>query len=137
MRRFVIKSYGDDTMYCFTINAKLPSLNDYVAVCRRNKYQANQFKKEVEELIGWGIKQAQVKGELKPTDKPITLYFEWHEKTKRRDADNVASAKKFILDALQTYGIIPNDSSRYVKGFQDVIIDDTKDFVFVRLIEKE
>lgn len=121
----------------FFINAKLPSLNDYINVCRRNKYQAAQFKREVEELIGWAIKQAQTKGGLSPTDKPITLYFEWHEKTKRRDADNVASAKKFILDAMQTYEIIPNDNRRYVKGFQDVIIDDTKDFVLVRLIEKE
>lgn len=121
----------------FLIKAKLPSLNDYVDVCRRSKYQANQFKSEIEELIGWAIRQAQTKGSLKPTNKPIIVYFEWHEKTKRRDADNIASAKKYILDAMQKCKIIPNDNRRYVKGFYDVIIDDTEDFVLVKLLEKE
>lgn len=121
----------------FLIKAKLPSLNEYIDKCRGSKYKANRYKGEIEELIGWAIRQAQTKGNLKPTDKPITVYFEWHEKTKRRDADNIASAKKYILDAMQSCGIIPNDNRRYVKGFYDVIIDDTEDFVLVKLIEKE
>lgn len=119
----------------FTVNQKLPSLNDYINVCRRNKYQAAQFKREVEEVIGWAIRQAQAKGELKPTDKPICVNFEWHEKSKRRDADNIASAKKFVLDAMQKFNIIPNDNRKYVKGFNDIIIDDTYDGVKVTLIE--
>lgn len=119
----------------FTVKQKLPSLNDYINVCRRNKYQAAQFKREVEEVIGWAIKQAQAKGELKPTDRPIIIYFEWHEKTKRRDADNIASAKKYILDAMQKFNIIPNDNRKYVKGFHDTIIDDTYDGVKVTIYE--
>jgi Holliday junction resolvase RusA-like endonuclease len=61
--------------------------------------------------------------------------FEWHEKTKRRDADNIASAKKFILDALVKNGVLVDDSRKYVVGFHDAIIDDTEDFVRVELIE--
>jgi Holliday junction resolvase RusA-like endonuclease len=61
--------------------------------------------------------------------------FEWHEKTKRRDADNIAFAKKFILDALVKMGVLPNDSRKYVKGFYDVIIDDKSDFVKVEIVE--
>ena len=61
--------------------------------------------------------------------------FEWHERTKRRDADNIASAKKFILDALVEMGVLPDDSRKYVKGFYDVIIDDKTDFVRVELVE--
>lgn len=119
----------------FTVKAKLPSLNDYVAACRANKYQGAKFKQEVEMVIGWAIRQAVCKGELKLTDKPIVLHFEWHEKTRRRDADNIASAKKFILDALQKQKIIPNDSRKYVKGFHDTIVDDKADFVRVEIIE--
>lgn len=122
-------------MNYFIIDAKLPSLNQYQNACRANKYQGANFKKEVETVIGWAIRQAVCKGELKPTDKPIVLHFEWHEKTKRRDADNIASAKKFILDALQKQKIIPNDNRKYVKGFHDTIIDDEKDFVKVEIIE--
>ena len=61
--------------------------------------------------------------------------FEWHERTKKRDADNIASAKKFILDALVNCGVLQDDSRKYVKGFYDVIVDDKEDFVIVELIE--
>jgi Holliday junction resolvase RusA-like endonuclease len=61
--------------------------------------------------------------------------FEWHEKTQRRDADNIASAKKYILDALVKCGVLEDDSRKYVKGFYDTIIDDKEDFVIVELIE--
>lgn len=119
----------------FTVYAKLPSLNDYICACRSNKYQGAKFKEEIEILIGWAIRQAMCKGELKRTTKPITVHFEWHERTKRRDLDNIASAKKFILDALQKQKIIPNDSRKYVKGFTDTVVDDDMDFVRVEIKE--
>jgi Holliday junction resolvase RusA-like endonuclease len=121
----------------FVIDDKLPSLNDYIDVCRRNKYNGAKFKKDVENLILIYIRNAKVKKLLTPTDKPVVVHFEWHEKTKRRDADNVASAKKYILDAMQKAGIIPNDNRKYVKGFTDVIIDDKKDYVVVKIEEVE
>lgn len=119
----------------FIINRKLCSLNEYIDVCRRNKYQAAKFKSDIEKAIGWDITYARSKGTLTPTAKPIVVHFEWHEKTKRRDADNIASAKKYILDAMQKYGVIPNDSRRYVKGFHDSIIDSDRDYVVVILVE--
>ncbi len=121
----------------FVIDDKLPSLNDYINVCRRNKYNGAKFKKDVENLIAIYIRNAKVKKVLKATDKPVVVHFEWHERTKRRDADNVASAKKYILDAMQTSGIIPNDNRKFVKGFTDVIIDDKKDYVVVKIEELE
>ena len=63
------------------------------------------------------------------------MRFEWHERTKKRDADNIASAKKFILDALVKNGVLEDDSRKYVKGFYDVIVDDKSDFVVVELVE--
>lgn len=119
----------------FTINAKLPSLNDYIGACRANKYKGATFKRDVEEVIIWAIKQAQAKGTLKPTDKPCKVIFEWYEKSSRRDADNIASSKKFILDALQKSGIIPNDNQKYIKGFTDEIHKSNRDYVVVKLYE--
>lgn len=63
------------------------------------------------------------------------MRFEWHEKTKKRDADNIAFAKKFILDALVKMRVLEDDSRKYVKGFYDVIVDDKEDFVMVELLE--
>lgn len=94
-----------------------------------------KFKKEIEEVIGWSIRQALASKTLHKPSGPVILNIEWHEKTKRRDADNIASAKKFILDALVKTGVLVDDSRKYVKGFYDVIIDDKKDFVKVELIE--
>lgn len=65
----------------------------------------------------------------------VMVRFEWHERTKKRDADNIASAKKFILDALVKMGVLADDSRKYVKGFYDYIIDDKEDFVVVELLE--
>ena len=114
---------------------QLPSLNQYTVACRSNKYVGAKFKKEVEEVIGWYIKQAVTSKSLTPPKGCVMLRFEWHERTKRRDADNIASAKKFILDALVTNGILKDDSRKYVKGFYDVIVDDKTDYVKVELVE--
>lgn len=119
----------------FTITCKLPSLNDYIKANRSNKYLGAKFKKEVEEVIGWSIRQALASKTLQKPNGAVILNIEWHEKTKRRDADNIASAKKFILDALVKTGVLVDDSRKYVKGFYDRIIDDKKDYVVVELIE--
>lgn len=115
----------------FIIKQKLPSLNEYIGACRSNQYMGAKFKRNVEEDISYYIRLAKLH---KPT-KAVTINFEWHEKTKRRDADNIASAKKFILDALVKEGILENDSRKFVVGFTDTIIDDKEDYVVVELLE--
>lgn len=119
----------------FRIDGRLPSLNEYLSACNRSYYVGGKMKKEVDEMIGWFILSAKQNKTLYPTDAPITLRFKWYEKTKRRDPDNIVSAKKFILDALQKQGIIPNDSRAYIKGFTDEIIDAKKDFVEVEITQ--
>lgn len=119
----------------FKINGKLPSLNEYLSACNRGYYVGGKMKKQVDDMIGWYIIAAVQCNTLYPTDRPITLRFRWHEKTKRRDPDNIVSAKKFILDALQKQGIIHNDSRAYIKGFTDEIIDAKKDFIEVEITE--
>ena len=113
----------------------MPSLNDYTVACRSNKYVGAKFKAEVEEVIGWSIKQALTSKSLYKPNKAVMVRFEWHERTKKRDADNIASAKKFILDALVRNGVLADDSRKYVKGFYDTVVDDTEDFVRVELVE--
>ena len=110
-------------------------MNDYTAACRSNKYVGAKFKADIEEVIGWYIRQALTLETLKKPKGAVLIHFEWHERTKKRDADNIASAKKFILDALVNMGVLEDDSRKYVKGFYDVIIDDKSDFVIVELIE--
>ena len=50
---------------------------------------------------------------------PITIDFIWVEANNKRDYDNVAYGKKFILDALQECGKLENDNKKWVRGFSD------------------
>ena len=119
----------------FSIQGRLPSLNDYTRACRSHWSKGAAYKRDVEESIIWQIRAARGKGTLHPVAGKIVLHIAWHESDKRRDVDNIVSAKKFILDAMQKAGIIPNDNRKHVTGVYDEIIDDKRDFVVVTLKE--
>lgn len=95
------------------INLKLPSLNEYTRVCRSNAVVASKFKRDIEREISYFLIN------MKKYEKPIFIDFNWIEKNKKRDLDNIASAKKFILDAMVKAGKIKNDGWKYVAGFSD------------------
>lgn len=117
----------------FTVYGRLPSLNDYINACRSHWSKGATLKRQTEEDIIWQIRGARNKGLLNPVSGPVAVSFEWHESDQRRDWDNIISAKKYILDAMQRAGIIPNDNRKTVVGLSDTLIDDTKDFVHVTM----
>lgn len=95
------------------IKGKLPSLNEYIGACRSNPRYGAKMKQDTETLIILQISR------LRPITSPVILHFEWHEKTRRRDKDNVAAGKKFVLDAMQKAGKLINDNNKYIAGFTD------------------
>ena len=119
------------------IDAQLPSLNEYQYACRSHWSKGRAFKQSVEALIGNFVRVALLRKKLHRVEKPCEIFIEWHEKTKRRDCDNIQSAQKFILDALQQHRIIKNDSRKYINQIHHTVIDDKRDFVIVRIEEKE
>lgn len=120
----------------FTIHAKLPSLNDVIRKDRSNKFAGAVYKKDTEKIISRYITKALETGELKPVSEPCTLRIDWYEKTRRRDADNIQSSQKFILDALVSNGVLPDDSRRYVTQIYHRIHDGEENKVSV-MIETE
>lgn len=95
------------------IPLKLPSLNEYIRVCRTNAYMASTFKSNIEGSLWEYINK------LPRFTKPIKIHFHWVEDNRRRDLDNIAFGKKFILDAMVNFGKIANDNHRHVVGFTD------------------
>lgn len=95
------------------IKMKLPSLNEYINVCRANRYQAGAYKKDIERNISYYISH------LPKLEKPVKVHFHWVEENKRRDYDNIAFSKKFILDALVKYGKLKDDNRKCVCAFTD------------------
>jgi hypothetical protein len=96
------------------LQGRLPSLNDYINSCRRNRYAGANVKKVIEESICLEIKK-----QIKIKFDTVTLIFAWYEANKKRDKDNIAFAKKFILDALQSAGTLTGDGWNQVVGFSD------------------
>lgn len=104
----------------FIIPGRLPCMNDLIAANRLNKYAGAGVKKKTQRQIIL-ILQPQVQGQR--FTKKVNIRIEYYEKDMRRDEDNVMSAAKFILDALQDMDLIPNDSQKYVHLTQEVFTD--------------
>lgn len=93
---------------------KLPSINQYINVCRGNRYNAAKYKRNIESDLAVFLARLPV------YRKPIFINFTWIEDSHRRDPDNVcAGGRKFILDCMVKLGKITDDSRRYVAGFSD------------------
>ena len=97
----------------YEIDMKLPSLNDYTKWCRGNKFLANKKKVEIEQEIGLHL------AKMPRWTKPIKIHFHWIEGNKRRDLDNIAFAKKFILDSMVKFGKLHDDNRKCVYAFTD------------------
>ena len=97
----------------FEIPYKFPSLNEYVNANRQGWAVGAGMKKRVQKHIAPFIQRM-------PTfSEPIIIHFLWIESNRRRDYDNIAFAKKFILDAMQEQGKLENDNRKWVRGFSD------------------
>lgn len=120
-------------MNSFEISGKLPSLNEVINENRTNRYAGAKLKKDTENIICIAIKNAIRNGSLKAADRPCIVHIRWYEKTRRRDADNIQSSQKFILDALVKCGILKNDNRKYVTQIYHQIVDGNENRVIVNL----
>lgn len=115
-----------------TIPGRLPGANEYIKECRANYHAAAKMKREVETDVGYCI-MSQLRGKRFGA---VKLRFSWYEDGKKRDKDNIAFAKKFILDALQKAGVIKGDGWNCVVGFSDEFyVDRENPRVEVEIIE--
>ena len=104
----------------YSFPVKVPSLNEYINACRRNKYAGGKMKKDLSEAIR-SFLPSQPKMTLTP---PFDLHFVFYEQTKRRDKDNVISmGVKGTLDAFQEHGILGNDNWVWIETIKaDVLL---------------
>jgi Holliday junction resolvase RusA-like endonuclease len=97
------------------IPLRLPGLNEYTRANRTSKYEGAKIKAHYERVIGFYLRKARCP-QLRP---PVTIDFLWIEENRRRDLDNIAFAKKFILDALVSCGYLEDDNRKVVTAFRD------------------
>ena len=120
-------------LYVLEIKRRLPSFNEYINACRKNKYVGAKMKKDIEYEI-WLYIMQQLKGVK--IENPVKIHFIWIEENGKRDLDNICFAKKFILDALVKAGVLQNDNRKHVSGFTDHFLYDKESKVLVEIEEE-
>lgn len=97
-----------------TIEGELTDLNTYVRAERTNRFISAKIKRDETERVA---REAQA-AKLPPVSRyPVRVGFTWYTHDLRKDVDNVAFAKKFILDGLVLAGVLEGDGRKYVAGF--------------------
>ena len=109
---------------------RFPTLNEYIDCERGSTIAAAAMKKKCTEQV----KAQCVSQQIESVKGKVDLLFEWHSST-RHDPDNVAFAKKFILDGLQAAGVLENDNRKFIGTMADEIVNDDDDFVIVHITE--
>ena len=95
-----------------------------------NRFAGGAVKKSETEYVAWSCKKQPLE---KITCFPVYISFHWYCKNEKKDLDNVAFSKKFVLDGMVMAGVLPNDSRKYVAGFRDNFHLD-KDFPRVEIV---
>ncbi len=120
--------------YKLTLPGRLDGLNEYTAANRTNPQKGGRMKKKSEDTIIYHIRQ-QLRGVHIAV--PILIYYQFYEKDKRRDNDNILScASKFVQDSLKKTGVIEDDSQKYIPNFYfDTFVDKENPRIEVTITE--
>lgn len=103
------------------IPGRMPGLNDYSDAERKHRQLAAKMKAAETNLVALCARSLPV------FHHPIHLTIVYREPNRKRDKDNIAFAKKFILDGLVMAGKIPNDTWAWIDGWSESFVVDTKD----------
>lgn len=82
----------------------LPTLNEYIRAERGNRYAAATLKRKASEAVAVAAGATRVR-----FTGAVELELHYYAPNKRTDKDNVAFAKKYVLDGMQEAGMIAND----------------------------
>lgn len=96
------------------IEGELMDLNKFINAQRANRWGGASVKKKQTEICERAFAPIRAK-QLKL---PITLHITWVCKDKRKDKDNVAFGKKFILDGMIQSGLLKNDGWARLQALQ-------------------
>lgn len=107
----------------FTIDGILMGMNKYSNAQRTHWTQGARVKKTQTDIVALS---ARLLEPIPETAYPLSVIIRWYEPNRKRDPDNIASAKKFILDGLQKAGILKNDGWREISHFVDFFDVDKK-----------
>jgi len=108
------------------LNMAFVTLNEYIQAERSNKYKSAAIKEQLTNSVAY----LSLQQKFKLPDKKHDIIFTWYKPNNKTDHDNIAFAKKFILDGLVKAGALKNDGPKYIGNFQDIfILDKGRDYI--------
>jgi Holliday junction resolvase RusA-like endonuclease len=99
----------------FVIPGELTDLNTYINEERKFRLKGSKIK-ELETRRVWAEAKNKHLGRIQ---RPVAINIEWFLPNRKKDPDNIAFAKKFILDGLRDAGVLENDGWKQITGFID------------------
>lgn len=121
----------------FFIHALLPNLNDMISAAKARRGAWSRY---TQMKLAYGVlcKHDIRAAKIIPCTHPVTVSFVWHERSTRRDPDNICAAQKFVLDALVALKVLPNDGWDDIIGLTHTwLVDPERPGVAVTLIQQE
>lgn len=94
----------------FIIKGSLDGRNEAEAAARTHWSKGANLKKVNTETVMWEA----ISQHIKPVKAAAAISVEFFEGSLKRDADNVTSAIKYILDGLVAAKVLVNDTRKYV-----------------------
>lgn len=99
----------------------LPGMNDIIAAAkgaggRGARYAA--MKRKWTDAVAFRARAERIH----PVPGKAYLRFFWHERDQRRDLDNIAAAKKFVIDGLVVAKVLAGDGWAHVVGWNDAFV---------------
>lgn len=114
------KTDANQTAMTLWIPGPLPGMNEIVGAAKGFGGRGYGYSK-MKKLWTDTVKLRALAAKL-PKMKRVRLHFSWVEKNQRRDPENIAAAKKFILDGLVEARIIPDDGWSEISGWTDSFV---------------
>ena len=99
------------------IPGPLPGLNEMIAAAKSGRRGGNRYAKRKKD---WTEYIRDLISECTPSPMAaVSLVIRYYEPNRKRDKDNIAAGKKFIIDALVSAGVIPNDGWKHLRGWRE------------------
>lgn len=100
----------------------LPGLNELLAAAKGSGGRGMGYarlKRQWTETV-WALALAARIDKPGPFERPVLITFDWIERDKRRDPDNVAAGgRKLVLDGLVKAGVLAGDGWKHVRSWND------------------